>query len=79
MFIVAAYPTLHWRLADGLAALQFHFCLSGAFGRWALGRMFQNETNPVLKAVKVTPHVHRLGREKSGRRQTAFRRAALPK
>jgi hypothetical protein len=68
MFIVAAYPTLHRRLADGLAALQFHLCLSGVFSRWALNRMFQNETKPVLETVKVTPHVHCVVREKPGRR-----------
>jgi hypothetical protein len=79
MFIVAAYPTLHRRLADGLAALQFHLCLSGVFSRWALNRMFQNETKPVLETVKVTPHVHCVVRENPGLRQTAFRWATIPK
>jgi hypothetical protein len=57
MLIVDACPTPHRRLADGLAALTFHPCLSGTFGRWALSRMFQNETKPVLKTVKVSPYV----------------------
>jgi hypothetical protein len=56
MFIVAAYLKLHRRLADGLAALKFRLCLSGALGQSALSKMFQNETKPVLKTVKVTPH-----------------------
>jgi len=58
MLMVDACPTPHPRLADGLAALKFHLCLSGTFDRWALGGMFQNETKPVLKTVKVTPYVY---------------------
>src|SRR5665213_4326043 len=58
MLIVDTCPTQHRRLADGLAALKFHMSISGPFDRWALSRMFQNETNPLLKTVKVTPHVH---------------------
>ena len=46
MLMVDACPTPHRRLADGLAALTFHLCLSGTFDGWALGRMFQNETSP---------------------------------
>jgi len=63
MLSVDTCSTPHRRLADGLAAWKFHLCLSGTFDRWALNRKFQNETKPVLKTAKVTPHVHLLGRK----------------
>jgi hypothetical protein len=79
MFIVAARPTLHQCLANGLAGLEFHLCLSGTFGQPALGRMFQNETRPTLKTVNIAPYGHCRSEEKLGRCRAAFRRAILPK